>query len=37
MSREVSKVDEKLMALYYKELTNNLLKERGWYDLRWWK
>lgn len=37
MSREVSKVDEKLMAFYYKELTNNLLKERGWYDLRWWK
>ena len=37
MSREVSKVDEKLMAVYYKELTNNLLKERGWYDLRWWK
>lgn len=36
LSKQTSKVDEKLMAIYYKELVNNLLEKNGWKNLKWW-
>ena len=36
MTRQVTKVDEKLITLYYKEAVNELLKSKGWEKLKWW-
>lgn len=36
LSRQVSKVDEKLVAEFYKDKVNALLTERGWTKLKWW-
>lgn len=36
MTRQVTKVDEKLITIYYKEAVNELLKSKGWQKLKWW-
>lgn len=36
LSRQPAKIDTKLMATYYRELVNNLLKQNGWDHLKWW-
>ena len=35
-ARIVTKVDENLIAMYYKEAVNNLLAEKKWKHLKWW-
>lgn len=35
-AKKPTKVDTKLMATYYRELVNNLLKQNGWDHLKWW-
>ena len=36
LSKTVSKTDEKLITLYYKTAVNELLKSKGWENLKWW-
>ena len=36
LSKTVSKTDEKLITIYYKEAVNELLKSKGWQKLKWW-
>ena len=36
LSKTVSKVDEKLITIYYKTAVNELLKSKGWENLKWW-
>ena len=35
-ARITTKVDENLIAMYYKEAVNNILAEKKWKHLKWW-
>lgn len=36
LKTQVSKQDEGLIGLYYKEAVYNLLEKNGWKNLKWW-
>lgn len=36
VARKPAKVNQKLMADLYREKVNELLKERGWQNFKWW-
>lgn len=36
LSKQVARIDETLIALYYKTAVNELLKSKGWENLKWW-
>lgn len=36
LSKQVARIDENLIALYYKTAVNELLKSKNWENLKWW-